>query len=88
MNINILYLEELKEFQSEFETTIGDKNERFRDLKLRDARISAFIENFDEIKRANQKHIDTLSEMVRSLLIKSLFSVILIVLGRQVYYYA
>lgn len=65
--------EELQEFQNEFELLAGDKSDRFRELKNREAHMNTFLDTFQQSKAQTNERIDTLSrQIVRQLQLMSL----------------
>uniref|UniRef100_A0A915CSI3 Uncharacterized protein n=1 Tax=Ditylenchus dipsaci TaxID=166011 RepID=A0A915CSI3_9BILA len=49
--------EELREFENEFEILAGDKSERFRELKNRDAHMESFLESFGSLSSEVEKKL-------------------------------
>lgn len=60
--------EELQEFHNEVELLNSDKNEKFRNLKHRDAYIDSFLDNFERVYGEMDSRIQSLSNDVVKLL--------------------
>jgi hypothetical protein len=60
--------EELREFESEFEMIAGEKNERYRDLKLKERQLDEFLGTFDVQKLEVEANVtERQGEIVRLL---------------------
>jgi hypothetical protein len=68
-NLNILRLnelndqltlaqEELREFENEFEIIAGEKNERYRDLKIKERQLDDFLSSFDVSKMETERTLN------------------------------
>lgn len=49
--------EELREFENEFEIIAGEKNERYRDLKIKERQLDDFLSTFDIQKMENEQRL-------------------------------
>lgn len=47
--------EELREFENEFEIIAGEKNERYRDLKIKEKQLEEFLGSFDINKMETER---------------------------------
>ncbi|CAG9538814.1 unnamed protein product [Cercopithifilaria johnstoni] len=60
--------EELREFDIEMENVAGKKNEKYRELKLKEMQIDEFLNSYDSLKTNEESQIDQISaEVVRIL---------------------
>ncbi|VDN59129.1 unnamed protein product [Dracunculus medinensis] len=60
--------EELREFQTEFENLAGEKNEKYHELKIKEAQIDEFLNSYDDTKSELNERIAKLSENIVNLL--------------------
>uniref|UniRef100_A0A914C918 Uncharacterized protein n=1 Tax=Acrobeloides nanus TaxID=290746 RepID=A0A914C918_9BILA len=56
--------EELREFENDFEVLAGEKNEKYRELKLKEHQIDDFLDSFDSLQSETETKIAELSENV------------------------
>ncbi|KAI6184152.1 Intraflagellar transport protein 74-like protein [Aphelenchoides bicaudatus] len=49
--------EELREFEQEFEIIAGEKNERYRDLRIKERQLDDFLSTFDVTKMETEKNL-------------------------------
>uniref|UniRef100_A0A8R1XQY6 Intraflagellar transport protein 74 homolog n=1 Tax=Onchocerca volvulus TaxID=6282 RepID=A0A8R1XQY6_ONCVO len=60
--------EELREFDIEMENVAGEKNEKYRELKLKEMQIDEFLNSFDSLRTEEELRIDEIStEVIRIL---------------------
>uniref|UniRef100_A0A0N4TW66 Intraflagellar transport protein 74 homolog n=1 Tax=Brugia pahangi TaxID=6280 RepID=A0A0N4TW66_BRUPA len=60
--------EELREFDIEMENVAGERNEKYRELKLKEMQIDEFLNSYDNLKAEEESQIDVIStEVVRKL---------------------
>uniref|UniRef100_A0A915AL91 Intraflagellar transport protein 74 n=1 Tax=Parascaris univalens TaxID=6257 RepID=A0A915AL91_PARUN len=60
--------EELREFESEYDDVIGEKNEKYRELKTKEVQIDEFLDSYEELKSEQEVRIAQFSaEIVRLL---------------------
>lgn len=60
--------EELREFENEFEVLAGEKNEKYRELKVKERQIDEFLDSFEPLKSDTETKIDELAEGVVKIL--------------------
>ncbi|VDK78384.1 unnamed protein product [Onchocerca ochengi] len=56
--------EELREFDIEMENVAGEKNEKYRELKLKEMQIDEFLNSFDSLRTEEELRIDEISTEV------------------------
>ncbi|VIO93015.1 Uncharacterized protein BM_BM8451 [Brugia malayi] len=60
--------EELREFDIEMENVAGERNEKYREVKLKEMQIDEFLNSYDNLKAEEESQIDVIStEVVRKL---------------------
>ncbi|VDK72624.1 unnamed protein product [Litomosoides sigmodontis] len=60
--------EELREFDMEMENVAGEKNEKYRELKLKEMQMDEFLNSYDSLKAEEEARIDETSAEVIHLL--------------------
>uniref|UniRef100_A0A915Q299 Uncharacterized protein n=1 Tax=Setaria digitata TaxID=48799 RepID=A0A915Q299_9BILA len=61
-------VEELNEFDTELENAAGEKNEKYRELKLKEMEIDEFLSSYDNLRAEEELKIDKISSEVIRLL--------------------
>ncbi|VDM21471.1 unnamed protein product [Wuchereria bancrofti] len=60
--------EELREFDIEMENVVGERNEKYRELKLKEMQFDEFLNSYDNLRAEEESQIDLIStEVVRKL---------------------
>ncbi|EFO20568.2 hypothetical protein LOAG_07923 [Loa loa] len=60
--------QELREFDIEMENVVGEKNEKYRELKLKEIQLDEFLNSYDNLRAEEELRIDEISaEVVRLL---------------------
>lgn len=53
--------EEFREFENEFEILAGEKNEKYRELKIKERQIDEFLDSFELLRSETEEKTEALS---------------------------